>query len=114
MKWSTPLPTPSIGTRRTALQCTPSLELPRTMSFAAHFGSKRQSSHATYTLPSASISALGSGLVRRPPEFGWNLIFETENSFDQVAPPSVERKAPILPLRLSKGTITVPSGWTTG
>ena len=48
------------------------------------------------------------------PAFGWKLIFETENSCDHVAPPSVERNAPILPLRLSNGTITVPSGCTTG
>src|SRR3954453_11322218 len=113
MKWSTPLPTPPIGTRLTALQCAPWPEWLRTMSFAEHFGSNRQSSHATYTLPPPSISAVGSGLVRRPPEFRWKLIFETEYSLDHVAPPSVERKAPILPLRLSKGTITVPWGWTT-
>src|SRR2546423_4840818 len=110
MKWSTPLPTPSIGTRLTALQFTPSAELLRTMSFALHFGSKRQSSHATYALPSASISALGSGLVRRPPELAWKLIFEIGTSLDQVAPPSVDRNAAMVPLRLSKGTITVPSG----
>src|SRR3954452_11091774 len=114
MKWSTPLPTASIGIRLTALQFTPSAELLKTMSLAEHFGSNPQSSQATYTLPAASISALGSGLVRSPPEFGWNRIFEISNSFDQVAPPSVERNAPIVPLRLSNGTITVPSGCTTG
>ena len=47
MKWSTPLPTASIGTRATALQLTPSLERLNTMSLAEHFGSKRQSSQAT-------------------------------------------------------------------
>src|SRR5205823_2708987 len=114
MKWSTPLPTASMGTRLTALQCSPSPELLRTMSFAVHRGSKRQSSQATYTLPAASISALGNGLVRSPPEFGWKLILEIGTSLDQVAPPSVDRKAAIVPRRLSKGTITVPLGCTTG
>src|SRR4051812_28056800 len=108
MKWSTPLATGSIGIRLTALQLMPSAELLSTMSFAAHLSSKRQSSHATYALPAASISALGSGLVRRPPEFAWKLILEIVDSRDQVAPPSVDRKAAMVPLRLSNGTITVP------
>ena len=56
-------------------------------------------------MPPPSISAVGSGLVRRSPATPWNLIFETATSFDQVAPPSVERKAPIVPWRLSNGTI---------
>ena len=70
MKWSTPLATGSIGIRWTALQFTPSLDVLKTMSLAVHLGSKRQSSHATYALPAASISAVGNGLVLRPPEFG--------------------------------------------
>src|SRR5919198_121887 len=114
MKWSTPLPTPSIGIRLTALQCTPSDDVLRTMSFAAHPGSKRQSSHAAYALPAASISAVGSGLVRRPPEFGWKLILEIAVSLDHVAPPSLDWKAAMVPWRLSNGTITLPLGATTG
>src|ERR1044072_3295126 len=84
------------------------------MSLAVQRGSKRQSSHATNTLPAASISALGSGLVRRSPELGWKLIRAICTALDHVAPPSVERNAAIVPLRLSNGTITVPSGCTTG
>src|SRR5919109_3041017 len=100
--------------RVTWLQLTPSAELLNTMSLAEQRGSKRQSSHATNTLPSASISALGSGLVRRPPEFGWKLIRAIGTCLDHVWPPSVDWKAAIVPLRLSNGTITVPSGCTTG
>jgi hypothetical protein len=47
MKWSTPLPTGSIGIRLTAFQASPSLELEKTMSLALQLGSNRQSSHAT-------------------------------------------------------------------
>ena len=46
MKWSTPLPTGSIGIRLTAFQASPS-ELEKTMSLALQLGSNRQSSHAT-------------------------------------------------------------------
>src|SRR3954454_660893 len=114
MKWSTPLPTGSIGIRATGLHCSPSPERLNTMSLAAHLASNRQSSQATYTLPAPSISALGSGLVRRSPALGWKLIFEIADSFDQEAPPSSDLNAAIVPCRLSKGTITVPSGCTTG
>src|SRR3954469_5513670 len=114
MKWSTPLPTGSIGTRLTALQCSPSAELLKTMSLAVQLGSKRQSSQATYVVPVRSISALGSGLVRRSPATGWKLIFEIADWLDHVAPPSLELKAAMVPRRLSNGTTTVPSGRTTG
>src|SRR5947207_13815635 len=114
MKWSAPLVTGSIGTRTGALQLWPPDELLRTMSLPLHFARKRQSSQATYALPEASISALGSGLVRNPPAFGWNWMVETSTPLLHEAPPLVERKASIFPLRLSKGTITVPSGPTTG
>src|SRR5437773_3524569 len=114
MKWSTVLVTASIGTRETSDQLTPSEDVLNTMSFEVHLARKRQSSHATYALPEASISAVGNGLVRRLPAAGWKAIWEMFASFVQLWPPSVERNAAIVPFRLSKGTITVPFGCTSG
>src|SRR2546430_17288507 len=104
----------SIGTRLTADQLVPFELLEKTMSFELHFARKRQSSHATYTFPAPSISALGSGLVRRPPPTVWNAMFAMVTACDQLAPPSVERNAASLPVVVSNGTITVPFGRTTG
>src|SRR3954451_6710470 len=114
MKWSRPLLTGSIGTRLTALQSTPLVDVLKTMSFAEHLGRKRQSCQATKTRPAPSISAVGSGLVRRPPATAWARTPETVCALDQDAPPSVERNAAVFPSRLSNGTMTVPLGWTTG
>src|SRR5437868_1354159 len=114
MKWSTPLVTSSIGTRAGALQWTPSDDLLNTMSFAAQRLRKRQSSHATYTVPAPSTSALGSGLVRRLPATPWKRAAEMGTAFVHDAPPSFERNDEILPVVASKGTTTVPSGCTTG
>ena len=41
-------------------------------------------------------------------------MLDTDTPLVQEAPPLVEVKASILPLRLSNGTTTVPFGWTTG
>src|SRR4051794_8345421 len=114
MKWSAPLGTGSIGTRLTALQFTPSADVLKTMSFDVQFFRKRQSSHATYTLPAPSISATGSGLVRSGPATPANRVSEIVAALDHVAPPSVERNAASLPFRLSNGTITLPFGCTSG
>src|SRR3954454_7490042 len=100
--------------RITALQFTTSDEFANTMSFDVQFLRKRQSCHATYALPEPSISAVGSGLVRRPPPTAEERTAEIVTARDQDPPPSVERKAASLPLRLSNGTITVPFGCTSG
>src|SRR4051794_35571136 len=114
MKWSAPLVTGSIGTRFASVQFTPSDDLLNTMSFDVQFLRKRQSSHATYTLPAPSISALGSGLVRRLPPTPAKRLADTVTARDQLAPPSVDLNAGCLMLRLSNGTITVPFGCTSG
>src|SRR3954453_10252014 len=114
MKWSRPLSTLSIGPRATSLQLTPSLDVLNTMSLAEHLSRKRQSCHATNTRPAPSISAVGSGLVRRLPATAWSRTPEMFEAFDHEAPPSVERKGPILPESVSNGTTTVPFGWTSG
>src|SRR6266516_4798875 len=114
MKWSSPLVTGSIGTREAAVQFTPSAEVEKTMSLAEQLARKRQSSHATYTLPAPSISAVGSGLVRSPPATPLKRVLLTATPLAHDAPPSVDRNASILLLRLSNGTMTVPLGWTSG
>src|SRR5690349_4489405 len=103
MKWSAVLVAASMGTRTGAVQVAPPAEWLRTMSFDAQCARKRQSSQATYVVPAASISALGSGLVRRPPATLWKRTLATSTPFVQEAPPSWDEKASILPLRLSKG-----------
>src|SRR3954471_12231002 len=114
MKWSAPLVTGSIGMRFTALQFTPSDEFENTMSFDVQFLRKRQSCQATYALPAPSISAVGSGLVRSPPRKAEERTAEMVTARDQDPPPSVDRNAASLPLRLSNGTMTVPFGCTSG
>src|SRR4051812_50147879 len=84
------------------------------MSFEVQFLRKRQSCHAVYTFPDPSISATGNGLVRRPPAFAEERLAEIVTARDHEAPPSVDRNAASLPLRLSNGTITVPLGCTSG
>src|SRR5258705_527745 len=117
MKWSTLLLVPSIGTRLTADQLVPVAfsEWLRTMSFALHALRKRQSVHATKTVPPPSISAEGSGPSRRPPAtLRWRTVAIVVTAL-QVAPPSVELNAPIaVSFALAVGTTTVPSGRTTG
>src|SRR5712691_772792 len=116
MKWSTPLPTASIGTRAIADQFTPSLDELKTMSLAGHPGSNVQSSQATNTLPAPSISAEGRGDVRRSPATRWKLMVAIVTALVRVAPPSVDPKAAILarPSIDSNGTTTLPFGCTTG
>src|SRR6476469_3833060 len=114
MKWSMPLVSGSMGIRAASDQVSPSADWLKTMSLAEHLARNRQSSQATNTVPFASITALGSGLLRRPPATWWNLMLDTETPLVQDWPPSVEAKASILPFRLSNGTIPVPFGWATG
>src|SRR5690349_6023038 len=104
MKWSAGLSTASIGMRAGSLQVTPSEERLNTMSLDAQRWRKRQSSHATYVVPSPEISAVGSGLVRRSPPTPWKCTLEIAMPFVHDAPPLVERNASILPLIASKGT----------
>src|SRR3954468_7088488 len=114
MKWSAPLVTASIGTRFASFQATPSDDVLNTMSFDVQFLRKRQSSHATYTLPAPSISATGSGLVLSGPAPPAKRAAEIVTALDHDAPPFVERNAASLPFRLSNGTITAPFGCTSG
>jgi hypothetical protein len=114
MKWSAPLVTSSIGTRAADVHVTPSAERLNTMSLDEQRRRNRQSSQATNVVPSAAISALGSGLVRRPPATPWKRIASIVTALVHDWPPSVERNDWIFPFSASKGTITVPFGWTTG
>src|SRR4051812_26728047 len=106
-----------MGTRETADQLVPVAlsEWLRTMSLALHARWKRQSDHATYTVPAPSISADGSGPSRRLPATVWWRIVAIVVTAVQLAPPLVELNAPMaVSLALAVGTITVPSGRTTG
>src|SRR6478735_966687 len=107
----------SIGTRETADQLVPVAlsEWLRTMSLVLHARWKRQSVHATYTVPAPSISADGSGPSRRLPATVWWRMVAIVVTALQLAPPLVELNAPIaVSLALAIGTMTVPSGRTTG
>src|SRR5712692_9882424 len=84
------------------------------MSLALQPVENRQSCQAVYTVPAPSISADGSGEVRRLPAFGCTLTCETFSDLSQLAPPFSEVKAAMVFCRLSKGTTTVPFGCTTG
>src|SRR5919197_2134435 len=117
MKWSTVLPTGSIGMRVTADQVSPSVEVEKTTSLERQLRRKRQSCQATYTLPVASTSAEGSTYLppRRPPATTWRRIGVTCTIADQLAPPSPEpntsREFWLQPPVI--GTTTVPLGCTT-
>jgi hypothetical protein len=67
MKCSTVLEVASMGTWVTAPQVVSLVDLLRTMSLRLHPLRNRQSTHATYAVPAASISADGSGDSRNPP-----------------------------------------------
>src|SRR5689334_24828117 len=85
------------------------------MSLVLHERRKRQSAHATYTVPAPSISADGSGPSRRLPATVWWRMVAMVVTALQLAPPLVELNAPIaVSLALAIGTITFPSGRTTG
>src|SRR3954447_16650055 len=117
MKWSILVLVASIGTRLTADQLVPVAfnEWLRTMSFARQDLRKRQSVHATNTVPAPSISADGSGPSRRLPATVWWRMVATVVTALQLAPPFVELNAPIaVSFAFAIGTITVPSGRTTG
>src|SRR4051794_17783388 len=117
MKWSMRLPVASIGTRASDDQLVPVAfsEWLSTMSFVRQDRRKRQSVHATYTVPLPSISADGSGPSRRLPATVWCRIVAIVVTALHDAPPLVELKAPMaVSLALAIGTTTVPSGRTTG
>src|SRR5690242_2874185 len=85
------------------------------MSLALHLRMKRQSDQTTYTVPAPSISAEGSGPERRLPASECARMVAMVVTALQLAPPLVELNAPTaVSLALSIGTITVPSGRTTG
>jgi hypothetical protein len=104
------------GIRAGPLQLTPSAELESTRSFAEQPMRKRQSCQTTSTVPSGCATADGSGNERRPAG-GFHCTSETRIVPPKVAPPSIDRNAAIVPLRLFASTaITVrePSGRTSG
>src|SRR5436305_3200623 len=112
-----PLVVLSIGTRLTADQVVPVefSEWEITMSFALHPRRNLQSLQTMYTVPAPSISADGSGPSRRPPAAVWWRMGEFVVIAPHAAPPLVELKAPTaVSFAWSIGTITVPSGRTTG
>src|SRR5438128_8603803 len=118
MKWSTVLVVASIGIRVTDDQVVPLVVVAITMSLEVHeppLARKRQSCQTTYTFPAASISAEGSGPLRRLPRTVKVLTVAMVVVEVQVLPPLVDRKARIdVSEALEAGTITVPPGWTTG
>src|SRR3989442_9914340 len=101
--------------RRIGDHDTPSLEVVITTSLPLQPGSKRQSTQARYTLPAPSIF-VGSRISCRKDSPGKNVLtVAIVRGSLQLAPPSVEVNtlmAVSSPLLI--GTITVPSGWTTG
>src|SRR5215213_6736071 len=85
------------------------------MSLRAQPVRNRQSAHATYAVPAASISAEGSGDSRSPPATVWWLTLDTSTVARQVAPPSMDRNERICAALVARyGTRTVPFGRTTG
>src|SRR5437667_5176740 len=86
-----------IGIRTTDDQLIPSADVDITMSLAAQPARKRQSCQATYTLPAPSISAEGSGPLRRLPASPWLAIVATGYGPVYVAPPSTETNDSTLP-----------------
>ena len=111
MKWSTVLLVASIGMRTTVVQVAPSVDVLMTMSLDEQPLRKRQSCQTTKTLPAPSISAEGSGPVRRPPATVCLLTALMVTGVVQVEPPLVERNARIdVSVALAIGTITVPLG----
>src|SRR4051794_13757286 len=117
MKWSMPLLVESMGTRLTddQLVAVAFSEWLSTMSLVLQLLRKRQSFHATKTVPPPSISAEGSGPSRRPPATLWWRTVAIVVTALQLAPPLVELNAPIaVSFALAVGTTTVPLGRTTG
>src|SRR5690242_5571783 len=108
MTWLTPLFTASIGTRVTADHDVPvaSREWLMTMSFDLQLLRKRQSAHATYTVPAPSTSADGRGPSRRLPAAAlWRTVAIVVTPLHET-PPFVELKAPIaVSLAFAVGTM---------
>src|SRR5215470_5079333 len=119
MKWSTPLPTGSIGMRFTNVQWMPSRDVGITRSLGVpgelQPTSNRQSSQTTYTLPALSISAVGRGPERSAPGSGAAKICAASTGLLQLLPPLVGLKdRSTVSKQSSMGTMTVPLGWTRG
>ena len=104
----------STGMRAGILHVTPSLDLLSTRSLAVQFTRKRQSDQTTYTVPAASISAEGNGVLRNPPCSAWSVILEIDTVLLQVVPPSLELNASMLFETPRIGTITLPLRCTSG
>src|SRR5579863_10405630 len=107
MKWSTPLPMGSSGMRDLAVQCTPSVELLKTMSLAEQLLSKLQSGQEIYTRPPPSMVLEGSPALRRSPSSPWLGACAIWIAAVQLWPPLVEVNADMPPLKSAKGTTTV-------
>src|SRR6266540_4021360 len=98
MKWSTVLLVASIGMRVTDDQVVPLVVVAITRSLEVQeppLARNRQSCQTTYTLPAASISAEGSGPLRRFPRTVNVLTVATVVALVQELPPLVEVKARI-------------------
>src|SRR3981081_1981349 len=98
--------------RVTALHVLPSDEVLMTMSLELHPERKRQSDHATKTLPAPSIADDGKFGSRRPPATKWLVMVAIARVRTPVLHASVERNTSMPPP--SKATTTVPLGCTTG
>src|SRR5438128_8808311 len=104
-----------MGIRAGSVHTSPSVDVLMTRSFDLQPRRNRQSDHTTYTLPAASISAVGSGPLRKPPAVLWSRIRAIVIGPVHDAPPFVDLKArTAFSNALSIGITTVPSGCTTG
>src|SRR5258705_1260029 len=105
MKWSTVLLVASMGMRTTVVQVVALVEVLITMSLDVQPVRKRQSCQTTYTFPEPSISAEGSGPVRRPPATVCLLTALIVTAEVQVDPPLIERNDRIdVSVALATGT----------
>src|SRR5881397_3774840 len=101
--------------RTVDVQVVPSVEVVITISLVAQPLLKPQSCQTRYTLPAPSISAEGSGPLRRLPATVCLKIESTVTVLLQLVPPLVDLKARMeVSLALASGTMTVPLGCTTG
>src|SRR5919108_2697309 len=98
-----------------AVQVEPFVEVVYTRSFVEQLARKRQSSQVTKTRPAPSISAEGSGGLRKLPGLVAAVIEVIVVGLLQLAPPSVEVDTPsAVSLAVSIGMIAVPFGWKIG
>src|SRR4051812_5724440 len=88
--------TGATGMRAGCVHVIPSADVESTMSFCVQPGRKRQSCHTAYIVPFESTSTDGSEIARMTP-LSRERRSETADRVN-VAPPSVERTAIIVPL----------------